>query len=109
MWVLRQYRDFTGCSIGMGLKIDPLGRSFRQPCRKVNRFLPLLCILGLAAPHHWNFCSAVFLPIFISTMRPSKGGIRNARRLSMMLSLIRMIHAFRDDQRNVSELSQLSC
>jgi uncharacterized protein YjiS (DUF1127 family) len=33
---------------------------------------------------------------------------RNARRLSMLLSLIRMIQAFRDYQRNVSELSQLS-
>jgi uncharacterized protein YjiS (DUF1127 family) len=33
---------------------------------------------------------------------------RNTRRLSMLLSLIRMIQAFRDYQRNVSELSQLN-
>jgi uncharacterized protein YjiS (DUF1127 family) len=33
---------------------------------------------------------------------------RNARRLPMLLSLIRMIQAFRDYQRNVSELSQLN-
>jgi uncharacterized protein YjiS (DUF1127 family) len=33
---------------------------------------------------------------------------RSARRLSMLLSLIRMFQAFRDYQRNVSELSQLS-
>jgi uncharacterized protein YjiS (DUF1127 family) len=33
---------------------------------------------------------------------------RKARRLIMLLSLIRMIQAFRDYQRNVSELSQLS-
>jgi uncharacterized protein YjiS (DUF1127 family) len=32
----------------------------------------------------------------------------NYRRLPMLLSLIRMIQAFRDYQRNVSELSQLS-
>ena len=33
---------------------------------------------------------------------------RKARRLPMLLSFIRMIQAFRDYQRNVSELSQLS-
>jgi uncharacterized protein YjiS (DUF1127 family) len=33
---------------------------------------------------------------------------RMTRRLIMLLSLIRMIQAFRDYQRNVSELSQLS-
>ena len=33
---------------------------------------------------------------------------RQARRLPMLLSLIRMIQAFRDYQRNVSELSALS-
>jgi uncharacterized protein YjiS (DUF1127 family) len=33
---------------------------------------------------------------------------RNLRRLPMLLSLIRMIRAFRDYQRNVSELAQLS-
>jgi uncharacterized protein YjiS (DUF1127 family) len=33
---------------------------------------------------------------------------RTARRLPMLLSLIRMIQAFRDYQRNVAELSQLS-
>jgi uncharacterized protein YjiS (DUF1127 family) len=33
---------------------------------------------------------------------------RNARRLPMLLSLIRMIRAFREYQRNVSELAQLS-
>ena len=33
---------------------------------------------------------------------------RKTRRLIMLLSLIRMIQAFRDYQRNVSELSQLS-
>jgi uncharacterized protein YjiS (DUF1127 family) len=32
----------------------------------------------------------------------------NYRRLPMLLSLIRMIQAFRDYQRNVAELSQLS-
>ena len=38
----------------------------------------------------------------------SKGCIVDTRRLPMLLSLIRMIKAFRDYQRNVSELSQLS-
>ena len=33
---------------------------------------------------------------------------RNCKETTMLLSLIRMIHAFRDYQRNVSELSQLS-
>jgi uncharacterized protein YjiS (DUF1127 family) len=33
---------------------------------------------------------------------------KDTRRLPMLLSLIRMIQAFRDYQRNVSELSQLS-
>jgi uncharacterized protein YjiS (DUF1127 family) len=33
---------------------------------------------------------------------------RNARRLPMLLSLIRMIRAFLEYQRNVSELAQLS-
>ena len=33
---------------------------------------------------------------------------RKTRRLIMLLSLIRMIQAFRDYQRNVAELSQLS-
>ena len=32
----------------------------------------------------------------------------NYRRLPMLLSLIRMVQAFRDYQRNVAELSQLS-
>jgi uncharacterized protein YjiS (DUF1127 family) len=32
----------------------------------------------------------------------------NYRRLQMLLSLIRMVQAFRDYQRNVAELSQLS-
>ena len=33
---------------------------------------------------------------------------RNTKETTMLLSLIRMIQAFRDYQRNVSELSQLS-
>jgi uncharacterized protein YjiS (DUF1127 family) len=33
---------------------------------------------------------------------------RTVRRLPMLLSLIRMIQAFRDRQRNIAELSQLS-
>jgi uncharacterized protein YjiS (DUF1127 family) len=33
---------------------------------------------------------------------------RNCKETTMLLSLIRMIRAFRDYQRNVSELSQLS-
>jgi uncharacterized protein YjiS (DUF1127 family) len=33
---------------------------------------------------------------------------RDTRRLSMLLSLIRLIQAFRDYQRNVAELSQLT-
>jgi uncharacterized protein YjiS (DUF1127 family) len=33
---------------------------------------------------------------------------RNCKETTMLLSLIRMIQAFRDYQRNVSELSQLS-
>ena len=33
---------------------------------------------------------------------------RNYKEITMLLSLIRMIQAFRDYQRNVSELSQLS-
>ena len=33
---------------------------------------------------------------------------RNCKEINMLLSLIRMIQAYRDYQRNVSELSQLS-
>src|SRR5471032_3261173 len=41
-------------------------------------------------------------------MRLPRAESNTLRRLSMLLSLIRMIQAFRDYQRNVSELSQLS-
>jgi uncharacterized protein YjiS (DUF1127 family) len=47
--------------------------------------------------------------IFITTMRlPLQELNRNYKETTMLLSLIRMIQAFRDYQRNVSELSQLS-
>lgn len=40
---------------------------------------------------------------------PTAQGVHHRRKeISMLLSLIRMIQAFRDYQRNVSELSQLS-
>jgi uncharacterized protein YjiS (DUF1127 family) len=39
---------------------------------------------------------------------PLQGLNRNTRRQPMLLSLIRMIQAFRDYQRNVAELSQLT-
>src|SRR5260370_41461754 len=57
------YRDI--CSPQIGLR----GLLLRQPCRTVNRFLLLLCILCLAAPHHLNFCSREPSPILTSTMR----------------------------------------
>jgi uncharacterized protein YjiS (DUF1127 family) len=41
-------------------------------------------------------------------MRPIEGLNRNCKETNMLLSLIRMIQAYRDYQRNVSELSQLS-
>jgi uncharacterized protein YjiS (DUF1127 family) len=46
--------------------------------------------------------------IHFNDLAALQGLNRNLRRLPMLLSLIRMIQAFRDYQRNVSELSQLS-
>jgi uncharacterized protein YjiS (DUF1127 family) len=69
----------------------------------------LLCVSDLAAPQHWNYCNAVYSSMFISTMKPhSKAESKIQGDYPMLLSLIRMIQAFRDYQRNVSELSQLS-
>jgi uncharacterized protein YjiS (DUF1127 family) len=46
--------------------------------------------------------------IHFNDLADLQGLNRTTRRLPMLLSLIRMIQAFRDYQRNVSELSQLS-
>jgi uncharacterized protein YjiS (DUF1127 family) len=54
------------------------------------------------------FWNEKYWPIFISTMRPPQELNRKSKETTMLLSLIRMIQAFRDYQRNVSELSQLS-
>ena len=50
------------------------------------------------------------MPIYIhfNDEASLQGLNRNYKETTMLLSLIRMIQAFRDYQRNVSELSQLS-
>jgi uncharacterized protein YjiS (DUF1127 family) len=44
----------------------------------------------------------------LQTGKPPQGVNRYYKEITMLLSLIRMIQAFRDYQRNVAELSQLS-
>ena len=44
-----------------------------RDCRHVNRPLPVLCVLRLAASQHRNFRTALPSPIFISTMTPGQG------------------------------------
>src|SRR5258706_15466865 len=69
--VCRHYDDpvDTGTFAPDSPQIGLRGPLLRQPCRTVNRFFLLLCILCLAAPHHLNFCSREPSPIFSSTMR----------------------------------------
>jgi len=55
-------------------------------------------LLQRGMPIYIHFNDAAFL----------QGLNRNYKETTMLLSLIRMIQAFRDYQRNVSELSQLS-
>jgi len=55
-------------------------------------------LLQYSALHYIHFNDEVSL----------QGLNRNFKETTMLLSLIRMIQAFRDYQRNVSELSQLS-
>jgi uncharacterized protein YjiS (DUF1127 family) len=55
-----------------------------------------------------NFWNEELLSIFISTMKLPPRAESQYKEITMLLSLIRMIQAFRDYQRNVSELSQLS-
>jgi len=62
----------------------------------------LSCIATSELPH----CTTLFYIHFNDDARARAES--NYRRLPMLLSLIRMIQAFRDYQRNVAELSQLS-
>jgi uncharacterized protein YjiS (DUF1127 family) len=55
-------------------------------------------LLHCSTPSYIHFNDEAFL----------QGLNRNYKETTMLLSLIRMIQAFRDYQRNVSELSQLS-
>ena len=50
----------------------------------------------------------IYLYIHFNDEAAPQGLNRNCKETTMLLSLIRMIQAFRDYQRNVSELSQLS-
>ena len=61
------------------------------------------CIATSELPH----CN---IPVYIHFNDEAflQGLNRNYKETTMLLSLIRMIQAFRDYQRNVSELSQLS-
>jgi uncharacterized protein YjiS (DUF1127 family) len=61
------------------------------------------CIATLELPQ----CEIAFY-VHFNDPASLQGLNRTARRLPMLLSLIRMIQAFRDYQRNVAELSQLS-
>jgi uncharacterized protein YjiS (DUF1127 family) len=63
----------------------------------------LSCIATFEVPHR-------NIPAYIhfNDEASLQGLNRTLRRYPMLLSLIRMIQAFRDYQRNVSELSQLS-
>src|SRR6187402_3271863 len=70
--------------------------------------LAKLCIDRLAAPQQMRYRSATISSIFISTMRLGQELNRRSKEITMLLSLIRMIQAFREYQRNVAELSQLS-
>jgi uncharacterized protein YjiS (DUF1127 family) len=66
--------------------------------------------------HFWLSCIAPFMVLHRSNLayKPTnddpclQGVNRKDKETNMLLSLIRMIQAFRDYQRNVSELSQLS-
>jgi uncharacterized protein YjiS (DUF1127 family) len=66
------------------------------------RFSPS-CIAAIDLPQ-----CGILLYICFNDEASLQGLNRNLRRLPMLLSLIRMIRAFRDYQRNVSELAQLS-
>jgi uncharacterized protein YjiS (DUF1127 family) len=64
--------------------------------------------------HFWISCSAPFhllqcsISLYIHFNDEARLQELNRKEITMLLSLIRMIRAFRDYQRNVSELSQLS-
>src|SRR5882724_6115288 len=76
---------------------------------KVNYSLSLPCIYGLAASQHKRCRSAdesSILPPALRFSPSAESAFR--RRLSMLMSFIRMVQAFRDYQRNLSELSRLS-
>jgi uncharacterized protein YjiS (DUF1127 family) len=63
----------------------------------------LSCIATFAVLH----CRILpYIPSNDEAYRKAESGLR--RRLTMLLSFIRAIQAFRDYQRNVAELSQLS-
>jgi uncharacterized protein YjiS (DUF1127 family) len=66
------------------------------------RFSPS-CIAAIDLPQ-----CGILLYIWFNDEASLQGLNRNLRRLPMLLSLIRMIRSFRDYQRNVSELAQLS-
>jgi uncharacterized protein YjiS (DUF1127 family) len=77
--------------------------------KKINHFFSEPCVTRLAAPQHRNCRSAWDCLIFGTTKEPALQGLnRQDKENPMLLSLIRMVKAFRDYQRNVSELSQLS-
>jgi uncharacterized protein YjiS (DUF1127 family) len=65
------------------------------------RFMPS-CIAAFNVP---NPGTTVYIPL---NERSPLELNRRYKEITMLLSLIRMIQAFRDYQRNVSELSQLS-
>jgi uncharacterized protein YjiS (DUF1127 family) len=66
------------------------------------RFSPS-CIAAFELPQ-----CGILLYVHFNDEVSLQGLNRIARRLPMLLSLIRMIRAFREYQRNVSELAQLS-
>jgi len=76
--------------------------------QKLNQTLMTACVLGLAAPQHKRYRTRELSSIFISTMRPFPKAESKCKENTMLLSLIRMIQAFREYQRNVTELSALS-
>jgi uncharacterized protein YjiS (DUF1127 family) len=93
----------------LGCLIGRLRRDLSQRRRKVNHSLLLLCGWHLAAPQHLDFWNEESRSIFISTIKNHFQELNlEYKETTMLLSLIRMIQAFRDYQRNVSELSQLS-
>jgi uncharacterized protein YjiS (DUF1127 family) len=83
-------------------------RPVQRVWAKVKSILLSPCILGLAAPQHRNFCTAESKLYSFQRRGRHQRLNRNCKEITMLLSLIRMVQAFRDYQRNVSELSQLS-